>query len=836
MNNTKHVLNLTKTKILQTDVNMRKTKVIVLISIFLVTPFFTLAQTVNAQESNVTFVFGSRENLWRVDPISASGTIANFWFPNWMHEPLYHMENWDPSDPSLGYVVPWLVESETICRDGIAINLTLRDGIKFWNGMPFNASALQWNMHRLRDIGTTNYGEASPASTLNRFWYEIDAFLSIPENLKYNDSSLYPELWWNKDWSRYPPEYYDGTNQSRIMDPYWNPTYTGGPDWPGDIATNWTGRSVWNAEEIWDIYTNTRKDLSGNYPGNNRNTNSFNNITLDPNDHLKCTVWLSLPVWDDMKEKALWAVGMIWPYNATFNPSTQEFATDSPLYKPGAHANPDFQTSPYLSVKGPYYDAEVGLDGWDKCIGTGPFKQTDYIAVDKTMVFENFTEYWGGNWAGTGHSGPITPAMDTFVFKVYDADEPFFTAFLDGELDYIDFGSSSYTDYEDQINSEESTRLVGPYDADGYSCFYMNPNPAGSGGGTWPPEGTDTLDYTLRYAISFAFQYDHYLQPSIMGSVQDRNLGPLWGDRLYTDYVNNTWHPTFPRQSKPGFFFNLTEARWLLLNNDSLGRAAAAGLTMDDIDDDVAWQTVSGDHDKWIANITLSDHASFPEWFINVKSYLSLIGINVEKWENRPIPTSEWFPYETTQNRWSKHMWRMDFYYTSPNLFDPVKWHFDDVLGVSNLSNPADHTGVWNSWPYYSSQYKVSGDWAERAGYSGYTPTDESVWRLIHQLPFIQNETQKMLDYGSIMDKVYTDAIAIWVGQPKGYAGISRYWDFGDRKDSGLGGAPFWDFRQTGWTPQIIPGFPTALLIAFTLLAVMSIAIVVKKREILVRK
>jgi hypothetical protein len=241
---------------------MKKKTTILLIALFVIAPFYSffVIPTTHAQEP-VTFVYGTRTEILELDPLDAEGG-TQYDLTQLCFEGLYRYENNDPS-ASVAYSVPWLVESETADASGLHINLTLQQGVRFWNGMPFNASVVKWNWDRQNDVGTSWYGEWNGQpywAVIQSWWYEIEALLAA--NPDYNNSALYPELWWNKPDSRYPPERWDGTNMTAMYGPgasdglvnWSNPLLS----WPADID-QWKGRSVWNEEEVtvwdWSTYT-----------------------------------------------------------------------------------------------------------------------------------------------------------------------------------------------------------------------------------------------------------------------------------------------------------------------------------------------------------------------------------------------------------------------------------------------------------------------------------------------------------------------------------------------------------------------------------------------------
>ncbi|MHA1931065.1 MAG: ABC transporter substrate-binding protein, partial [Promethearchaeota archaeon] len=610
---------------------MKRKTTLLLISLFLATPFFytiTIPITVRGQGGGDTFIIGTLGNFINFDPIIGEGGISAQ-TRGWIYESLYRIENQDPDHPSF-YVTPWLVESDNISANGLHVNLTLRQGIEFSNGMPFNASVVKWNMDRQRDVGQSFYGQwgcGSYQAIIQWTWHSIEAFLDIPGNIVYNDSSLYPELWWNKADSRYPPEYWDGTNQTRLQDLVW----------PRDIG-NWTGRSVWVPEEVWDStgagYNSSVgvfKNATGNFPSGELNSNVLGNCTLYPSEPYKITLNLYFPAFTFWKTTSLYTMSMIFP-DGTWNASTGEFEADGPLYRPGAETNENYRQK-YMDVRGPAYEGLLPLDeAAVACIGTGPYIMTEFNAAEQYMTMDRNDNYWGGNWADTNRDGPIFPNMTDVIVQRYDTTEAMYAALLDGDIDYAAM-EGQWADYENQIKAKVSLNLSEQFPVGGSYDYRMNPY---------------EIDKTLRYAMAFAFRYDHAADPDIEGAYVIPTKGPFW-DALYTDYVTDEMHDIYTHDgsgTEVGFYFNLTEARWWLLNNDSYSytnmqwpdapllanatkeadRATARGLTASSTDQD--WRDVANGLNP-IAEISCMYHADYDHWFDLFKTYMADIGIKV---------------------------------------------------------------------------------------------------------------------------------------------------------------------------------------------------------------
>ncbi len=110
-------------------------------------------------------------------------------YGSWIHynvyETLYTYE-WDSldTDPT----VPLLAKSLEISSDGLNYTFTLRQGIKFHDGTPFNASAVQYNFERM--LGT--FDPSGPV------WMVAEPILggqAIEDAVYSEDTALHKQLW-----------------------------------------------------------------------------------------------------------------------------------------------------------------------------------------------------------------------------------------------------------------------------------------------------------------------------------------------------------------------------------------------------------------------------------------------------------------------------------------------------------------------------------------------------------------------------------------------------------------------------------------------------------------
>ncbi len=119
--------------------------------------YATISKADGAQNPNVIYMETIGEPQY-VDPAvdyeSAGGEIIDnvyerlFWFP------LPTEENPTMSDATT--VIPWLASGYDVTDDGLTYTIYLRDGIKFHDGTPFNATAVKYSLERVVKISDPN--------------------------------------------------------------------------------------------------------------------------------------------------------------------------------------------------------------------------------------------------------------------------------------------------------------------------------------------------------------------------------------------------------------------------------------------------------------------------------------------------------------------------------------------------------------------------------------------------------------------------------------------------------------------------------------------------------
>jgi peptide/nickel transport system substrate-binding protein len=70
-------------------------------------------------------------------------------------------------DPT-GKIIPWLAEKWDVSSDGKKVTFSLRKGVKYHDGTPFDADSVKWNIDRYRNTdGSARKGELAPVASVD---------------------------------------------------------------------------------------------------------------------------------------------------------------------------------------------------------------------------------------------------------------------------------------------------------------------------------------------------------------------------------------------------------------------------------------------------------------------------------------------------------------------------------------------------------------------------------------------------------------------------------------------------------------------------------------------
>ena len=478
------------------------------------------------------------ESLW-VEPEDWSGdhedmipVLAESWeITKWPPEMNYH-----PTDPFLN-------------GDGIrAIEFTLRDGATFHDGSAFNATVAKWNIDRIMVQSGNITGGLTPGSVAESDWYKTRTSFWLPA-----------EVW--------APFETDTWNVSQFI---------------GQPATY---EGFGTSYEWWSY---------GHYP-------RIKNVTITEDLASGGKIKVYYNDWSGILTYVDHTMMSMDAYGAYF---------DEPLLGPSAPGIPQ------PDVTGGY--PTTGFRG--HLIGTGPYR---FIHHDEIVLqggtMEKYDDWWNAS-AMEARGLFQAPALDVVTFG-YDSagiagrNLAMTTGTIDiawdsvgeGGLNYIDMIADPNVNYV--LTGTEPTRTYislncvnETYWKDWADMSPINLTEVFGPYETWVPwtmpdvgwdgtVNTDGIDRALRKAVSYAFNYDTYINV-ILGGRAIRS-----GGFLPTTNVN--YNPTIPLA-----YNNLTIARQALFD-DPVWNAAllARSLTVANITHDDAWLDVAVNDPIFIFNL-----------------------------------------------------------------------------------------------------------------------------------------------------------------------------------------------------------------------------------------
>lgn len=245
----------------------------------------------------------------------------------------------------------------------------------------------------------------------------------------------------------------------------------------------------------------------------------------------------------------------------------------------------------WMGMFSPTYYTSNEMEAWeghDSLVSTGPFKFLYHDSVDgegKIVVYEN---YWK---AGSLY-------LDEVIYIVFETDSVATTTMLTGEIDY----TIAVSDVSAINDSEMVNLIVGPAVGSMEATFMNNLN----------------VNATIREALSFAFDYDNYID-YVKDGLRIRAGGVIpYNSPFYNDAI-------------PLASFNITRARKVLID-----AGISQGLTLESNNEDWVFLANSGNP---IAEF--NDTHSTPYWTGTVDAEIAAgerIGIKI----NRDARTSTW--------------------------------------------------------------------------------------------------------------------------------------------------------------------------------------------------
>lgn len=119
-----------------------------------------------------TLIFGGETEWGFLDPhIDASGATHRVNYQ--LFEGLFWRDYTKPNDGSPPPIIPQLATSFDVSADGTEYLVHLREGVKFHDGTPFNAKAVEFNVRRVWDKDFEYYYDRAASNMVRQVWREL---------------------------------------------------------------------------------------------------------------------------------------------------------------------------------------------------------------------------------------------------------------------------------------------------------------------------------------------------------------------------------------------------------------------------------------------------------------------------------------------------------------------------------------------------------------------------------------------------------------------------------------------------------------------------------------
>ena len=753
--------------------------ILILLLSSLVIPIFpVIAQPTTAQvPSFIIGTTGGEMGSWD-GIVATAGFAGSDYAPNAM-EPLWvEPDGWSGDHDEM---VPVLAESWTITKwppemnvnpepfmnmDGIrAIEFTLRDDVTFHDGSNFNATVAKWNIDRMMVQSGNITGGLTAGNLGESDWYKSRTSYWMPADVW----SPFETATWNV--SQFSDQFatYDGFGTS---DAWWsyghyprirNVTITENLASGGKIKVyynDWSGiltyvDTMMISMDAYQDYFDEPIVGSGDAPGFPQPDVSGGYPTTGFRGHMIGTGPYRFIEHDEIVLQG----GIMERYDDWWNASAME-------------ANGMFQ-APKLDIVTFGYDTS-GIAGRNLAMATG----TIDIAYDSI---------------GVGGLNYIDMIADPNINYVLTGTEPTRT--------YISLNCVNETYWKDwadmaldAINLTAWNGIAGDL---GPWLPFLNPDIEGDG-----TIHVDGIDATMRKAVSYAFNYDTYINV-ILGGRAVRSGG-------FLPTTNVHYNPAIPLP-----YNNLTIARQALLD-DPVWNATlfARGLTVANLTDDDAWLDVAVNDPIFIFKLAW-DQANLDISNVFATSINSIgmrlggpFGAPDDAWEVVPdFYTAIYsdfsfnsFTYHGIPTNWPGMDIRatpsLEYYYHSPQL--PYVWGSGALYPFEQLYNI---NFVYN---------ETVDKWLDMTWFSNFTYTQELMDKLTTHFQTIQ-----------FSDIMVAESMT-------GYA-INKDWEF----PAGALGFSFLKYLpeqdEDGGTQ--IPGFETAIILAIGIIAMTGIGYSLKRKR-----
>jgi ABC-type transport system substrate-binding protein len=732
--------------------------------------------------------FGSAE-YWDPGISDGSNILCSYYSTNCLESLFYFPE--DSIDPESSLATSWdfeywLEENNSrgfINRGGVkAINITLREGVKFHDGSSWNATVAKWNIDRLFLI-TGNLTGNGDMRNLFTYWTEVE-----------NSKPFFTANW----------------NMSEYDAPHIGMT-------PPPIPLS---------QDNYSCYYLTDPEESSPIKVSNPNPyGGWDNPTSSPIHHAPYDMYPIIK-WVEIIDNQI-SGGIIRIHYNSWNSDTTEGIMNLPMISMNSYSD-YFDRGIYGYENGVLHSKNPTII--NHMVGTGPYVYQEHQETEmppggymiKNENYWNKSALEAGGWFNAGmirlipfplgvlgkdalNTALLTHAIDYVIDENLYYPLDYDAIFMNPGIAYVDCG---FTDYITQITlnciNETWWSWGPPYNyRDNISSLYSDQG---------IPNG---IPRALRKAISFAFNYDSYIS-------MDTNR------RLIRSGGILGLENVFFNSNIPITDYNLTKAREILLTTEDdpftftydqnvynfSMLCSTRGLTVGS--DNTAWQNIAETNPIFTLNFYWDNtHDDLKNIFQNSLKNIG-IALNVTGTTNgipNQIPP-HFNTFDGHHSIWSSQSWSWEYF---------IPTTFSDLL--ISLSFRDVNDGSWRYDPWAPSTDPSFSWWPGSNFAFSY---DEDIDNWLDRMVF-SNRTEKLTWLSKIANKIQNEIYpTIFVSQGRKAIALWKPWEI--TLNRGILFFPnlrFIDFCPP-ISPPSIPGYSLYLFIAF--IAVSSIILAIKKK------
>jgi ABC-type transport system substrate-binding protein len=441
--------------------------------------------------------------------------------------------------------------------------------------------------------------------------------------------------------------------------------------------------------------------------------------------------------------------------------------------------------------------------GDDLACGTGVFEAVEVDKVSQVMKMERFDDYWNFTAMRAAGKMIVKEGLISYIVGDYDG-QLVTTAMTAGDGDFTLDGPPFGVLFEDQLITSPLLDWVeyDPQLADIEQLDFIQP----------------ATDLTFRKAISYAFNYTGYFT----NVLTDRSIrcDNLMG--MGSVYLND---------SIQGPTFDLTVARNALLNDPQYNSALkAAGINATSPTSD--WTDFAGDVDT-LSNKSQKELFTFNylhdlynvDFTSTLETSIAKIGMVLNKSGATPtIPYGDWQTQSTIGMWW-------------PMLFERPQWYAKDLEAFYvTWPMPKTDLGYLDAFYTYTSQFlNISGtmEWSSIPDTWNWGLISDPELQVLIRALYFSDEAGRFKAYSDIQKRTATETYpSMFVSQIREAYVINKKYAIDWHAWGGF------SFSEVMIGPGIpaggvpIPGFPASFVLIFSIVSILSIGYIIKKKKL----